>query len=298
MINVDEIKKKILETIKNEGPRLPVQVAKAVQLSPVFTSAILSELVSEKKVKMSNLKYGSSSLYILPGEEQRLEEFVEENMGGAEKYAYNLLKNQKVLEDLKQEPAIRVALRSIKDFATPINFDDKLFWKYNFVSQEEVTNILERKIQGRPIQEEKPIINEEKIVPVKEETAQSSMKETEEQEIKDVPKKKKKEKVSQDVLLNEVKNFLAKKNVDFVREIEFNNKEVTAVVNVKSEFGIISWLMIVKDKKKLNVGDINMAYQKALGLKMPCYLIFRGEPSKSTIEYINEHRNLLKVDSF
>lgn len=308
MINVEEIKKKILETIRIDGPRLPVQIAKAIQLSPVFASAILSELVSEKKVKMSNLKYGSSSLYILPGEEQRLEEFVEENMGGTEKTAYKLLKEQKILEDMKQEPAMRVALRSIKDFATPITFEDKIFWKYNFISSEEAREILEKKTSGKkPAHEEvekkqferkiEPIIEEEKSTKQNEAQQSHPLGKESEEEIVEPKVRKKKEKAPQDELLNDVKNFLHKKKITLIKEISYDKKEVIAIVKIESDFGEISWLLIAKDKKKLNTGDISMAYQKAINMKMPCYLLFRGEPSKNTLEFINEHKNLLRVDN-
>lgn len=306
MINVEEIKKKIIETIKTDGPRLPVQIAKAVQLSPVFASAILSELVGAKKVKMSHLKYGASSLYVLPGEEQRLEAFVEENMGGMEKNAYKLLKEEKILEDIKQEPAIRVALRSIKDFATPITFEDKMFWKYNFISSEEAREILERRTSGRkeiPQQIEKKIILQEQKpfikVEEKEQVEEKFPEPVEEIKIESgEPKvKKKKEKAPQDELLKEVKEFLARKEITFVKEIEANKKEVFAVVKINSDFGEVSYLLVAKEKKKLNTGDITMAYQKAINMKMPCYLLFRGEPSKNTLEFLNEHKNLLRVDS-
>ena len=56
MISVDNIKLKIIEFLKTNGPALPVKIAKAIEMDPVFASAILSELTSAKKVKLTNMK--------------------------------------------------------------------------------------------------------------------------------------------------------------------------------------------------------------------------------------------------
>ncbi len=43
------IKEKILSVLKKRGPSLPVHVAGETELSMLFASAFLSELLSEKK---------------------------------------------------------------------------------------------------------------------------------------------------------------------------------------------------------------------------------------------------------
>ncbi len=129
MINVEQVKKQILNILDEKGPSLPVKISKEVKLSPMFTSAILAELTSSKEVKLSKLKVGSSPLYLVPTQEQKLEPFAEDNFKGAEKEAYMKLKQIKTLDDQAQPPAIRVALRSIRDFAVPIKHDEKIFWK-------------------------------------------------------------------------------------------------------------------------------------------------------------------------
>jgi hypothetical protein len=136
-IDVSEVKKKILEIIQHEGPSLPVPIAKKIQMQPMFASAILSELLNEKRIKTSSMKIGSSPLYMIPGQEERLEPFTE-NLTGAEKEAYLKLKDNKFLEDSTQEPRTRVALRSIKDFAIPIQLNGKLYWKYMTISIEKL----------------------------------------------------------------------------------------------------------------------------------------------------------------
>jgi hypothetical protein len=112
-------KELILSSINTRGPSLPVHAARAANLSILFASAFLSELFAEGKVKMSRMKVGSSSLYYLSGQEAKLENFVE-YLNSREKEAFYLLKKEKILSDEIQEPAIRVALRAISDFAIPI----------------------------------------------------------------------------------------------------------------------------------------------------------------------------------
>ena len=114
----DDKQKEIIEFLQRQGPSLPVHIAKKIKLDLLFTGAFLSELVKEKQIKMSHMKIGSSQLYMLPGQEESLENLIEK-LKGREKEACLLLKKQGVLEDSEQTPVMRVALRSIKDFAIP-----------------------------------------------------------------------------------------------------------------------------------------------------------------------------------
>ena len=92
MINIEITKQKITNFLNQKGPSLPIQIAKQIEMTPMFTSAILSELTNIKQVKTSSLKVGSSPLYFLPGQEQQLENFAD-NFSGIEKEAF--LKIQK-----------------------------------------------------------------------------------------------------------------------------------------------------------------------------------------------------------
>ena len=65
-------KEAIVATIASNGPSLPVQIARHVNISLLFASAYLSELYNERKIKMSNMKVGSSSLYYVEGQEAKL----------------------------------------------------------------------------------------------------------------------------------------------------------------------------------------------------------------------------------
>ena len=51
---------------------MSIQISKWIGVSSLFAGAFLSDLYAEKKVKMSNMKVGSSSLYYLDGQEASL----------------------------------------------------------------------------------------------------------------------------------------------------------------------------------------------------------------------------------
>ena len=87
MIDVSKKKEEIIEYLSKNGPSLPLKIAKAVDMTNIFTTAILSELTNEKRVKTSNLKIGSSPLYLIPGQEDKLEKY-ENELKGPKKEAY------------------------------------------------------------------------------------------------------------------------------------------------------------------------------------------------------------------
>ena len=68
-----DFKDKVLQLIRTRGPVLPSQINKEIEQNVLFTSAILSELVDSKQLRLSHTKIGGSPVYYLPGQESRLE---------------------------------------------------------------------------------------------------------------------------------------------------------------------------------------------------------------------------------
>ncbi len=157
-------REQIIAFLRKNGPSLPVQVAKAVQISSLFAGAYLSELYKERTVFISHIKIGNSPLYFLSEHIPLLENF-SKHLKEKEKDAFLLLKKQGVLKDSKQTPVIRVALRSIKDFAIPIKIGEEIFWKYfTITNQEQVMEIIEKNEKfefPKPAQIKKPAVKEE-----------------------------------------------------------------------------------------------------------------------------------------
>jgi len=172
-----QLKERIVSRIRIKGPSLPVHVAKDINTSMLFASAFLSELISEKKLKVSNLKVGNSPLYLIPGQEHLLERFTQ-YLNQKEKEAFSLLKEKSILKDSEQHPAIRVALSEIKDFAIPFSRNNELYWKYLTVAEEDKDEIMKeetmpliKEIKKQFEEIEKIEDEEDTILPVSEEVS-------------------------------------------------------------------------------------------------------------------------------
>ena len=293
MINVEEVKNKILAYLNEKGPALPVTLSSVVQLSLIFTSAILSEMLNIQKIKISHMKIGSSSLYFLPGQEMQLENFID-NLSGVEKTAYLKLKQEKILQDDLQEPAIRVALRSIKDFAIPFKFQENLYWKYFTIQTSEIQFLLKpqaslSQTQSSPMSLPSSISQEKSTIP--QQLAQQS--ESKKPLLK-IAKKSKPQKSNE--FIEHIKSFLEKKDIELLKEISSDKRELIGKIRINSGFGKLIFLLIAKNKKKLQQSDITLAYQKAIEEKMPCYILAYEEPSKKTLEFLEFYKNIIKID--
>ncbi|MBU3913135.1 MAG: hypothetical protein KKB21_03190 [Nanoarchaeota archaeon] len=303
--NLSDIKTRIVSLVKIRGPILPIHVYQETKITLLLASAFLSDLVSEKTLKISNLKVGGSPLYFLPGQENMLENF-EKHLPGKEREAFALIKEKKILKDGEQEPAIRIALRNIKDFAIPytINFQgsNSLFWQHHAVSEEEakklISDILEK---NTPKPEEK--VEEktaEKIIEVEEKveekTAEAIKPEKKpiepiftQETIQETPKRQK-----QPPFLEQVKNSLASKNIEFLGVEKLAKKE--AFIRIKQDGK--ETLLLALDKKKVDDSDILKAWKKSQILNLPYQILAKGEPSKKLKEAIESHKSLEKIDKF
>jgi len=271
MIDVQEKKNKIISFLEINGPSLPVRIAKNIIMDPVFASAILSELLSANQIKMSHLKIGSSSLYLLPGQEQKLEEHTE-NLKSIENDAYTKLREKKVLYDEKETPAIRVALRSIKDFATPFKFEEKIMWKYIFTPKEEIEIIL------NPNKEEPN--KEEKEEPKKTENIFTPKEET------------KREKLGKKTFLKKVEEFLERQNTKITSIEEVDKKKVIAKIESNSETA----LLFAFNKIRITEQELIKCYRQAKAISLPYRLIILGDLTKKMTETIDTYKKLIKID--
>lgn len=310
--DTSEIRNKILSTLRSRGPSLPVHIAKATELSMLFASAFLSELLSEKKIKISNMKVGSSPIYFLPGQEHSLENF-SQYLTSKEKEAFILLKEKNILEDKNQEPAIRIALRAIKDFAIPFKTNEKIFWRYFKVPATELK--IEKEIIKEP--EAKPInppqiISQDiqknidkplKEIPEENKEIKKQTKPKEEQKLNifDNPKpiikkkkqKKKTAKKKQDnKFFNKVKGFLLEKNIEILDIESFNKTDLILRIKDKDK----EQLLIAYNKKRINEADIIKAHKRALESNLNYILLSLGEPFKKLSNLIGALRDLERIE--
>lgn len=309
MIDIQNKKKKILEFLNSNGPSLPVQVAKAIQMEPVFASAILSELLSSRQIKTSQMKIGASPLYLIPGQEEKLESKTE-HLKPAEKEAQEKLKSKKILTDESEEPATRVALRNIRDFATPFKFKEKIMWKYSFTPQKEIDDILFPKKEEK--EEVKEEIKEEKKKEIKEEEEVPKAWVVKKEEIKEIKKESKKienifnekkvpvekkepkeKKESQKSFLIEIEEFLKSQNTSISSLEEVDKKKVTAIVEKENKKS----MLFAFNKAKINETELLKCYKEADKKSLPYQIITKSSLSKKLTDTIRAYQRLLRVDN-
>ena len=288
-----QLKEKIILVIKTRGPSLPVHIASETGMSMLFSSAFLSELLSEKKLKLSNMRVGSSPLYLIPGQEPLLENFAQ-HLKSKEKEAFSLLKEEKILKDSDQLPAIRVAIRAIHDFAIPFKKNDEIYWRYFTTPKSEEDSI---KVSFTPKEETK---EEPEPQPTKQPEPQSLdifNKETKEKPVKKPqPTKKpvKKRTVSQkkqDKFFNKIKEFLSENSIEILDIESFNKNDLILRVRDKGQ----EKLLIGFNKKRITEIDILKASKKAIEENLSYIILSLGTPLKKLTNLIDAVKNLSSI---
>lgn len=267
--NPSEIKEKILSFIRSKGPSLPVHLAKEINMESIFAGAFLSQLASEKEIKISNLKVGGSPLYFLSGQEAMLENF-HNYLPQKEKEAFLLLKEKKLLQDSELEPAIRVALRNLKDFAYPLAEEKTLYWRFHSISEEQAISLEKKPVK----REEKPLTTEKPI-------------------LKLAGKQEKKEKAKSE-FAKHILAFISQENLELLEEKDSRKKEYAGIIRANSDLGKLKFLIVAKDKKVITENDLAIAREKAQSLKMPTLIISTGQPDKKAAVYLEQYSGLIK----
>jgi hypothetical protein len=205
-----------------------------------------------------------------------------------------LLKEREILQDSEQEPAIRVALRSIKDFAVQVKIRDreeeKTFWKIHTLSNEKAKDIIgtllnlsQKKQQERA--EQKQEVKE--IIIKAEEPVIQQVKENK-------SKKQVKVKEISSQFLDNIKKLLIEKEYEITKEILTKKKELTGKIKMQTPLGKQEFYLVAKDKKKITLDDLVNTLQKANAEKMPALIISPGDIDKKAQEYFKEWNNLIK----
>ena len=331
-LNGKEVKEKILKYLLEKGPELPVHIAKHMSMNSIFASAFLSEMASEGMIKISDMKVGGSPVYYEPSTVAFLERYTN-SLGGKEKEACLLLKEKGILEDSSQTPAIRVALRGLKDFAFPFKNDEKAFWRYFLISEDEVRKRLDEKPQIIEKIEEKPIIEKEKIEEKIEMKAEQIIEheERKNQEIEKIneeldQKRKELEQLKQEIESKSKETNQIKKPVNekiskklklirkeklldetFLTEIKqiLEKKKIELIkienfdkkqVTAKIRLDNQEILLIALNKKKIEDEEIIKISKLANSHKLQYMILFKSDVSKKTKETIDAFKKLVSIE--
>jgi hypothetical protein len=272
--DTSQTKERIISILRTKGPSLPVHIARELDMSILFASAFLSELVSEKKIKVSDMKVGSSPLYLIPGQEFMLEKFAE-YLKSREKEAFLLLKDKKFLKDNKQEPAIKVALRQIKDYAIPFKDAGEIYWRY-FKTRE--SDFEKPKAEIKPKEEK---IEKDKELGIFDKKPKKKITR------KPSPKKK------NDKFFNRVKEHLSEKSIEIIDIEDFSRNDLFLRVRDRGE----EKLLAAFNKKKIDEKDIIKANKKATELNVKYIILSLGEPLKKLKDLVEALKRLSEMQS-
>ncbi len=286
--DTSQVKEKMIETLKNRGPSLPVHVAKEAGLSMLFASAFLSELFNENEVKISHMRVGSSPVYYLSGQEQSLENYAE-HLKSKEKEAYLFLKEKKFLKNKELEPAIRVAIREIKDFAIPFYIDKEIWWKYFTENESEIKEKV-GEIESKKVKREEP---ETKILETKNDKESLGIFDEEKKPKKDTKKKTPVKRAKPgEKFLEKVKNFLSKSSVEIVNIEGLKKEELILRVRIHGE----EQLFVAYNQKKIGEKEILRASKKASELDLKYSILSLGELPKKVSNLINALQNIKTIE--
>src|SRR3989339_771210 len=277
-----ELKEQVYEYVNRHGPVLPAVIAKEFRSTNIFISALLSELISNKRIKLTRAKIGGSPLYYCKDQEARIVELLRGNLGQKQREALDILIEKKVLRDRDCLPFERVALRELEDFAIPVKLVisdvEEIFWKWYLLPDQEEER------------EREPIL-----------------KAVEKQE----PKRKKK-KFLQEVLLDKGKieksdsdfesiiiQYLKKKEIKILDKVAIaKNKELNFTVQIPSNAGDLTYFVKARYKKSLSEGDLLLAFTEGQNLKLPTLYLSSGDITKKAREYMIKNlkgMNFIKI---
>lgn len=149
----------IQTAIRMRGPSSPMEVAKAINTNSLMASAMLADMVSRHLLCISSMKVGSSPLYYLPGQEEKLLQFTR-YLNEKDQRTVSLLNNSKLLRESELDPLTRVSLRQIADFAKPLKVTiherEEIFWKWYLLSNPEAEQQIRLIVEGRSDAQDSP----------------------------------------------------------------------------------------------------------------------------------------------
>jgi len=300
-----DVKEDIVNFIQGNGPSTPIQVSKEIKMDSLFVSAHLSEMAANKKLKISSLKVGSTSLYYIPGQENQLENFVD-SLNEKDKKTFSLLREKSVLREKEVDPLTRVSLKNIKDFAVPLKVsygqDSEVFWKFYSLSNQDSEAIIKKQLSNKsdntktgerkqeipkPTPETQKQRHEEKEihVPSLEEKQKKPIdKKPVEKQLNLKPKKetpKLRNEAVESKFLDEIINYFNQKKIIVIeKDIIRKNSEIDFTIRVPSAVGSLIYYCKAKNKKRINEGDLSSTFITAQSKKLPVLFLTKGELTK------------------
>ncbi len=307
----------IFAIVTQKGPILPAQISELVSADTMLIGALLSDLVSSKRILITKQQWSGSPLYYIEEQKEQIQKLFEK-MNEKDKHAFTLLQEQKVLQDSTQTPLLRTCLRSIKDFAIPLKVKtpngEELFWKWYLLDNAQVIPLLKERFFPKT-QTETPIVptkvSAQDVPKVEKTTVQPTITPTSTEEIetpKSIPTK-----TPTAVTTSTAGSLLPYKDEFFEKFVAFTQTNDIRILQVDSirketEFDVtlelstpLTTLVVyakIKNKKKSTDADLSQAFVKGSLQKLPIFYIHTGELTKKAKELLETDFQSVSVYTF
>ncbi len=251
-----EYRDKIL-ALAQTGPLLPSSVAKALATNSIMAGAMLSEMCSKGLLKTTALRVGGSPLYIIPGKEEQLLNYLQ-SLNEKDRRTVEKLQAEKIIRNSEADPLTQVSLAQVKDFAKPltVTYENKqeTFWKWYAIPDKDAEELIREKIEGKPQKtEQKKLTEPEKTEPT----------------LKSAEQKKPEEKTEKPKpapagdFWEQIQTFLSKNNITTQEQTTIKKKlEFDLIIELPSPVGKLTYYCKARNKKKITDADISASYVK------------------------------------
>ncbi len=286
-----EYRDKIL-ALAQTSPLLPTSVAKALATNSIMAGAMLSEMCSKGLLKTSALRVGGSPLYIIPGKEEQLLNYLQ-SLNEKDRRTVLKLQEEKIIRQTEADPLTQVSLAQIKDFAKPltVTYENKqeTFWKWFSIEDKEAEELIRVKLEGKPIAKkiEQTKIPVEQPKPVEQKTL------TEKSIEKPIEKAEKPKPLPAGDFWQQTQTFLTKNNIMLTEQTTIKKKlEFDLIIELPSPVGKLSYYCKARNKKKITEGDISAAYVQGQIKKLPVIYLTNGELDKQAKQVLAQLKGI------
>jgi len=311
------VKERIIELIRELGPIVPNEISGKLEANSFLVSALMSELVREKRLLYSHKKLSNSPLYYVQGQEDLVRRRLNPLLKIPEKKIVEFFEKNKLALKDNLSPQQRYMVDELKDYITSITLnidgEEKKFYKNHNVSDESIRDSLKNM---KPVKEESPKPQPSSLFGNSPQTnkpmTHSFFENKKEDDFKFFEKPKQEvvvEKPIQQVKLQEVQieenslyfdrvssNFFDKNNLNIVSvDVVKKGKEANFVI--KSGFNQEVFVKYFV-KNSINETDVSKAFTESHVNKLPCWILTKAKVNKKAqklLDNLGKTINLISI---
>lgn len=313
-------KNQVLDVVRAKGYVVPSDLTREFRTDTFVIGAILSDLVHDKKLGVTSVKIGGSPAYYALEQKEKLQDLFK-YLNEKDRGTFQLLLQQKVLADSEQPPLLRVSLRTIKDYAKPIEVTTSgqtyLFWKWYLASEQEINEGLRsyfsRVSATAPVMSSSPVAPVPVIAPLSPPVHAQAPLVAVEPSLKKSPERKQKKVSAQQPLVvplqtppaifipaddpfaQRVAAFFQTKNMELLQFSVIKKGEIDCVIAIPTPIGSVQYYCKAKNKKKCSEGEIATAFVAGQMKKLPSLLLAPGEFPKKLLATLDKDYPNMKL---